>query len=157
MAMTYRKLTTDEIIQLGQELENFQRWERVRDYVETLYPPQAHSITVSVTSLYNDSSYDENVHVLVADAAGDLLPFDFTRPWWKQYILTEQEQAEIAEDKSGAIENISEPMSDAIRDLCTDLLGIEFVEFWQPHDPVTYEYVVATPPTISYLSVFTEE
>ncbi|HZC78729.1 MAG TPA: hypothetical protein VE258_13345, partial [Ktedonobacterales bacterium] len=146
--------STDEIIQLGQELENYQRWERVRDYVALLYPPEARRVTISVISDYNDNTFDEDVHVLVTDRAGALLSFDFSRPWWGEFVLSEQDKASMFEDKSGAISNLDEPVQEAIKVLCTDLLGIEFLQFWQPHDPVTYDYFVDTPPTISHSEIY---
>ena len=82
---SYRRLSAEEIILLGQQWENYQRWERVREYVTMLYPPDAHEITISVTSEYNDSSYDDDAHIIVTDHDGELLSFDFSRPWWSQF------------------------------------------------------------------------
>ena len=35
----YRQLTPDEIVQLGQEIENYRRWENVRKFAAMIYPP----------------------------------------------------------------------------------------------------------------------
>jgi hypothetical protein len=43
--------------------------------------------------------------------------------------------------------------AEAIQELVDDLLGVELVETWQPRDPITYTYVVDTPPTISFAEV----
>jgi hypothetical protein len=154
---TYRRLSAEEIILLGQQWENYQRWERVREYVATLYPPEAHEITISVTSEYNDSSYDDRAHILVADREGGLLSYDFSRPWWGQFDTTDEERAEMLEDKSGDIRNAPETASEAIERLVADLLGVELLETWQPRDPITYTYVVDTPPTISFAEVLVAE
>jgi hypothetical protein len=155
--MGYRQLTPDEIIQLGQELENYQQWENVCRFVAMLYPPEAHQIAISVTSEYNDNTYDDDAHIIVADRAGEILPFDFERPWWIQFTFSEEEMQSMREDKSGNLSNIGGPTEEALRALCTDLLGIEFLNTWQPHDPITYTYLVDTPPTISYQQVYISE
>jgi hypothetical protein len=106
---TYRELTFEEIIQLGQELENYRRWQGVRDYVAALYGPRAHQVTISTMSEYNDSSYNERMSILVTDRDGELLPPDFTLPWWSQFELEPervQEYREHLEDKSGAVDSL---------------------------------------------------
>jgi hypothetical protein len=153
----YRRLSAEEIILLGQEWENYQRWERVREYVTMLYPPEAHEITISVISEYNDSSYDDRAHVLVADRDGGLLSYDFSRPWWGQFDITDQERVEILEDNSGDIRNAPAMAAEAIERLVADLLSVELIETWQPRDPITYTYVVDIPPTIRFAEVLVAE
>ena len=150
---SYRRLSAEEIILLGQEWENYQRWERVREYVTMLYPPEAHEITISVTSEYNDSSYDDRAHILVANREGGLLSYDFSRPWWGQFDISDQERAEILEDNSGDIRNAPAMAAEAIGRLVADLLGVELLETWQPRDPISYTYVVDAPPAISFAEV----
>jgi hypothetical protein len=157
MATSYRKLSAEEIILLGQQWENYQRWERVCEYVTMLYPPEAHQITISVTSEYNDSSYDDRAHILVADREGGLLSYDFGRPWWGQFDISEKERAEVLEDNSGDMRNAPDMAAEAIELLVADLLGVELIETWQPHDPITYTYVVDTAPTISFAEVLVAE
>jgi hypothetical protein len=154
---SYRQLSAEEIILLGQKWENYQRWERVREYVTTLYPPEAHEITISVTSEYNDNTYDDNAHILVADHAGELLSFDFSLPWWRQFGLSEGEETYMREDKSAAVNNVTGAAEEAIKTLVTDLLGVEFLETWQPRDPITYTYIVDAPPRISFAEVLVAE
>ena len=153
----YRRLSAEEIILLGQEWENYQRWERVREYVTMLYPPDAHEITISVTSEYNDNTYDDDAHIIVTDRAGELLSFDFNLPWWRQFTLSEGEIGYMREDKSGAIANVTGDAEEAIKILVADLLGVELIETWQPRDPITYTYVVDTPPAISFAEVLVAE
>jgi hypothetical protein len=171
----YRELTPEEIIRLGQELEDYRRWEDARDYVAALYGPGAHQITISVMSEYNDSGYDEDVHIVVTDADGNPLLYDFTQPWWTQFTLSDEDiadylkttQDESARDDAGSIGAIyslggsysyhGSAAYRAVQALCTEKLGIEFVEHWQPHDPLTFTYVVATPPTISFARVYVPE
>ncbi len=162
----YRELTPDEIIQLGQELENYRRWQGVHDYVAALYGPRAHQVTISTMSEYNDSSYDERVGILVTDRDGELLQPDFTLPWWSQFELAPERIQEYLEDKSGAVDSFygidnCEPHGydggsayAAVKALVTEKLGLEFLEHWQPHDPVTYTFVVDTPPAISHPHVY---
>jgi hypothetical protein len=156
----YRRLSVEEIILLGQQWENYQRWERVREYVMTLYPPDAHEITISVTSEYTDSSYDDRAHVLVANREGGLLSYDLSRPWWGQFDISDTERAEMLEDNSSDIRNAPAMAAEAIERLVADLLGVELVELietWQPRDPITYAYVVDTPPAISFAEVLVAE
>jgi hypothetical protein len=47
--------------------------------------------------------------------------------------------------------------AEAIERLATDLLGVELLETWQPRDPITYTYIVDTPPTISFAEVLVVE
>jgi hypothetical protein len=150
---SYRRLSAEEIILLGQQWENYQRWERVREYVTMLYPPEAHEITISVTSEYNDSTYDDRAHVLVTNREGELLSYDLSRPWWGQFDISDEERAEIAQDNSGDIRNAPAMAAEAIQELVDDLLGVELVETWQPRDPITYTYVVDAAPTISFAEV----
>jgi hypothetical protein len=154
---SYRQLSAEEIILLGQQWENYQRWERVREYVATLYPPEAHQITISVTSEYNDNTYDDDAHIIVIDRAGELLSFDFSLPWWRQFALSEGEIAYMREDKSGAIANVTGDAEGAIKILVTDLLGVELLETFDAHDPITYTYEVDTPPAISFAEVLVAE
>jgi hypothetical protein len=153
----YRQLSAEEIILLGQEWENYQRWERVREYVAMLYPPEAHEITISVTSEYNDSSYDDRAYILVADREGGLLSYDFSRSWWGQFDISDDERAGMLEDKSGDVRNSPAMAVEAIGRLVADLLGVELLETWQPRDPITYTYVVDTPPAISFTEVLVAE
>ena len=166
---TYRELTADEIIQLGQEVENYCRWQGVREYLDALYGPRAHQVTISTMSEYNDSSYDERVSILVTDRdKGDLVPPDFTLPWWSRFTLAPERVQEYLEDKSGAVDafyGIDSIDGDggshdggaayaAVKALVTEKLGLEFLEHWQPHDPVTYTFIVDTPPAISHPRVY---
>jgi hypothetical protein len=164
-ATTYRELTSDEIIQLGQEVENYRRWQGVCEYVEALYGPRSHQVTISTMSEYNDSSYDERVSILVTDRDGELLPPDFALPWWSQFALVPKRIQEYPEDKSGAVDSFygidgREGVHDggtayaAVKALVTEKLGLEFLEHWQPHDPVTYTFVVDTPPAVSHPHVY---
>ena len=41
--------------------------------------------------------------------------------------------------------------------LVDDLLGVELLETWEPRDPITYTYVVDTPPAISFAEVLVAE
>jgi hypothetical protein len=163
----YRELTPDEIIRLGQELEDYRRWEGARGYVATLYGTGAHQITISVMSEYNDSSYDEDVSIVVTDAEGNPLTYDFTRPWWAPFALADDEIASFRRDAADANGNIGAIYSlggsqnyrggaayRAVKALCTEKLGVDFLEHWQPHDPLTYTYVVDTPPAISFARVY---
>jgi hypothetical protein len=167
-ATTYRELTGDEIIALGQELENYRRWEGVRDYAALLYGPRAHEVTIATMSEYNDSSYDERVSVLVTDRDGEPLPPDFALPWWSPFALAPERIQEALADQSGAVDSLYGLDSRAgeydggaayaaVKALATEKLGIEFLEHWQPHDPVTYTFIVDTPPTISYPRVYVEQ
>ena len=153
----YRQLTPDEIVQLGQEIENYRRWENVRKFAAMIYPPEAHQVSVSVTSAYNDNTYDDDVSVIVTDESGEQLSYDLTRPWWMQFSFTAEAMRELREDKSGLLSNIGGPARDAIIALCADLLGVEMFETWEPRDPISYTYLLDTAPTISYPQVYTPE
>jgi hypothetical protein len=158
--VTYRELTRDELIRLGRELENYRRWEGVRDYVEALYAPGAHQVTISVLSEYNDNGYDPQVSVIVTDAAGDPLPYDAGRPWWARFAITPEQMAEVAQDRSGNLDAayaLGEEVLSALQTFCAEQLGIEFIEHWQPRDPVTYTFEVGTPPAVSHPKVFVVE
>jgi hypothetical protein len=93
----------------------------------------------------------------VTDRAGELLSFDFSLPLWRQFTLSEGEIAYMREDKSGAIANVTGDAEEAIKILVADLHGVELIETWQPRDPITYTYVVDTPPTISFAEVLVAE
>jgi hypothetical protein len=160
--MTYRQLTAEEIIRLGQEMENRQRWERVREFVALLYGPRAHQVTISVTSEYNDSGYDEQVSILVTDQEGEPVRYDFSMPWWSGFVLSKDTIAEYQQDASGRLDALwdsdgRERAHGALKALVTEKLGIDFLEHWQPFDPITYTYVVDTPPAVSFSAVYAED
>src|SRR5690349_25178459 len=50
-------------------------------------------------SEYNDSSYDDRAHILVADREGGLLSYDLSRPWWGQFEISDEERAERSEER----------------------------------------------------------
>jgi hypothetical protein len=100
---------------------------------------------------------DDDAHIIVTDRAGELLSFDFSLPWWRQFTLSEGEIGYMREDKSGAIANVTGDAEEAIKIVVADLLGVELLETWQPRDPITYTYVVDTPPAISFAEVLVAE
>jgi hypothetical protein len=165
LTVNYRQLTADEVMKLGQEIENYQRWEAVRDYVFTLYSPQAHHVTYSVISAYNDSSYDEELAVSVTDQDGVELSYDFTLPWWRQFAIDEEQIAEFKENEehtehdavSQAWWDFGDTVKDALHDFTTEKLGIEFLERWENFDPISFDFVLGDPPVISYPQVFVME
>jgi hypothetical protein len=93
----------------------------------------------------------------VADREGGLLSYDLSRPWWGQFEISDEERAEMLEDNSGDIRNAPAMAEEAIERLASDLLGVELVETWQPRDPITYTFVVDTPPAISFAEVLVAE
>lgn len=158
--MSYRLLSAEELIRLGQELENYRRWEQVRDFVLTLYGPQAHEVTISVISAYNDSSYDEQANIIVTDAEGNRLSYDFSQPWWSAFDVTPRKIEDFLQDDNGDLWtafHLAPGVEEALNTFCTEKLGIEFLEHWEPQDPITYTYTVGTPPSISYTEVYVAE
>jgi len=159
--MSYRRLSAEEIIFLGQQLEDLRCWEQVRDFVLALYGPAAHQVTISALSEYNDSSYDERANIIVTDREGNRLFYDFSLPFWAPFELTpENIQTFLEDEDSGNLVNASylgPGVYEALEHFCTDKLGIEFLEHWEPQDPVVYIYVVGTPPELLYSEVYVEE
>ncbi|HUY78511.1 MAG TPA: hypothetical protein VMV29_17195 [Ktedonobacterales bacterium] len=171
--MTYRRLTTDEIIQLGQELADVRRWQGARDYVSALYglgarephglPP--HQVTILVESVKtwqaSRTQYQDVVSVLVADVERRLLPYDLSRYWWSQFTLSAEVAARLAQDAIGKLEVAHTPDDDmlyqALRELCAEKIGVEFTLYDQPHDPITYTYLIDTPPSVSFAAVYVAE
>src|SRR5215472_14610009 len=102
--MTYRVLSPDEVVRLGQEYETYRRWEAVRDFATALYGPRAHQVTISVMSEYNDPSYDERASILVSDAEENALPYDFSLPWWQRFCVSDEQMAEyLGKDYGGSL------------------------------------------------------
>ncbi|HKD76484.1 MAG TPA: hypothetical protein VKB76_13360, partial [Ktedonobacterales bacterium] len=165
LPMNYRQLTVNEIMKLGQEIENYQRWEAVRDYVFALYGPQAHQVTYSVISAYNDSNYDEELAISIADHGGVELPYDFALPWWRQFDITEQQIAEFTEHDEhsdyGAVSqawwDLGDTVNEALRNFTNEKLGVEFLEHWERFDPISWDFVLSEPPVISFPQVFVAE
>ena len=168
--MPYRQLSRDEIIQLGRDLEDLARWERARDYVSALYglEPRGHAssgphqITIAVvTTLTRQRDYEETVEIVVTDAENHPLPYDLARYWWAQFSLTAEERAAIEANTTGKLADIREinwAAYDGLRDLCDELLGI------MPHDqiairqdPITFTYLLDTPPTLRIPAVYVDE
>jgi hypothetical protein len=173
--MNYRQLTRDEIIQLGQELDDLRRWEGARDYVSALYglgsshsspEHRPHQITISIVSEFKRGSdfsrgYGEDVNIIVTDSQNHPVPYDFTRYWWSQFTLDEKAKRESLQDTSGKLEHVAhlgdESLLNALEDLCTEKLGIEFLAHAQRHDPITYTYLIDTPPSVSFPAVYVPE
>ena len=172
--MAYRRLTPDEIIQLGQELADVRRWEGARDYVSALYGLEAcdahglppHQVTILVESAKtwaaSRTQYQDVVSVLVADVERRLIPYDLSRYWWSQFMLTATVADRLAHDATGRLDAAREPgdedkLYDALRDLCAEKLGVEFSLYDQPHDPITYTYLIDMPPSVSFAAVYVIE
>ncbi len=91
-----KQLDEDAVSALGMALRVIQRWEGVREFVHTLYGPQAVSATLTNFSEYNDSTYDSCLPVDVYDATGNALIYDFHQPWWQPYAVTEAQSMAYA-------------------------------------------------------------
>jgi hypothetical protein len=169
--MNYRQLTRDEIIQLGQELDDVRRWEGARDYVSALYgldssnsspDHKPHQITISIVSEYQGGrDYSEAVSIIVTDTLNHPVPYDFSRYWWSQFTLDEKAKKEFLQDTSGKLAHASlledESLLNALEDLCKEKLGMAFLPHEQRHDPITYMYIIDSPPSISFPAVFVPE
>jgi hypothetical protein len=173
--MNYRQLTRDEIIQLGQELDDLRHWEGARDYVSALYglgsahsspDRRPHQITICIVSEFKGGSdftrdYREEVSIIVTDAENHYVPYDFSRYWWSRFTLDEKAAKEFPQDTSGKLTHASrlgdEFLLSALEDLCKEMLGIEFLPHQQRHDPITYTYIIDTPPTISFPAAYVLE
>jgi hypothetical protein len=161
--MTYRVLSPDEIVRLGQEYEIYHRWEAVRAFAAALYGPLAYQVTISVMSEYNDSSYDERASIVVTDATGNALPYDFSLPWWQRFCISDEQIAEYLEkDHSGSLTSTrclgdGDEVYEALRTWCAEDLEIDFSEHWRPHDPIAFTYLLGTPPLISHPLVYVAE
>ena len=169
--MAYRQLTRDEIIQLGQELDDLRQWEGARDYVSALYGLDStysphghrpHQITISIVSEPQQNyRFRDAAIIIVTDAENNLIPYDFSRYWWSQFTLNKAAIEEFLRDTSGKLAHArllgDEAILSALEALCTEKLGIEFMEYDRRHDPITYTYIIDTPPSISYTAVFVPE
>jgi hypothetical protein len=168
--MTYRQLSRNEIIQLGREMEDLARWEGARDFVSALYGLEArgraslapHQITISVVTVpLLHQGYEESVEVVVTDSENQSLPFDLSRYWWSRFSLSEDERVALRAHTSGRLEDISAvhggAICSALRDLCDELLGITLLEHPRSQPPVTFTYVIDTPPSVSVPAVYALE
>jgi hypothetical protein len=72
--------------------------------------------------------------------------------------LNHEAIAEFLRDTSGKLERAhilgDERIVPALQDLCSQKLGINFAEQARRHDPVTYTYVIDTPPSVSFPAVY---
>jgi hypothetical protein len=168
--MTYRQLTRDEIILLGQELDDLRHWEGARDYVSALYglEPSSdghhhghhpHQITISCVSEFQGGvSFREAVTIIVTDTRKNILSYDFSRYWWSQFNLNQEAIAKFLRDTSGKLESAhtlgDERIVSALEDLCSQKLGIDFAEQTRRHDALTYTYYIDTPPSVSFPAVY---
>ncbi len=172
--MAYRRLTPDEIIQLGQEWADVRRWEGARDFVSALYGLDArkphglapHRVIILIESaktwVGSRAQYQDAVSVLVEDAERRLMPYDLSRYWWSQFTLSAAHAERFAHDTSGRLDAAREPGDEdelyhALRALCAEKLGVEFSPYDQPHDPITYTYLIDTPPSVSFPVVYVAE
>src|SRR5579883_2915984 len=106
--MAYRQLTRDEIIQLGQELDDLRHWEGARDYVSALYGLDStysphghrpHQITISIVSEPQQNyRFRDAAIIIVTDAENNLIPYDFSRYWWSQFTLNKAAIEEFLRD-----------------------------------------------------------
>jgi hypothetical protein len=168
--MTYRQLTRDEIIRLGQELDDLRHWEGARDYVSALYGlepsprgshhgHQPHQITIScVSEFQGGGDLREAVSIIVTDTRNNVLNYDFSRYWWSQFNLDQLAIERFLHDNSGKLGHANilgdERIVPALEDLCSQKLGINFAGPARRHDPVTYTYHIDTPPSISFPAVY---
>jgi hypothetical protein len=133
----YRLLTADEIIQLGQELERYRRWEQVREYVLTLYGPAAYEVTISVYSRYNDENYDQEANIIVTNQAGEPISFDFSLPWWSAFDLAAEDVKTFLDNDEGDLSDaydLGGQVHRALEDYCREKIGIELLEDVGDHD-----------------------
>jgi hypothetical protein len=168
--MAYRQLTRDEIILLGQELDDLRHWEGARDYVSALYGLEPspdghhhghhpHQITISCVSEFQGGvSFREAVTIIVTDTRKNILGYDFSRYWWSQFNLNQEAITKFLRDTSGKLERAQILGDDRIvptlEDLCSQKLGIDFAEQARRHDPVTYTYYIDTSPSVSFPAVY---
>jgi hypothetical protein len=159
--VSYRLLTPDEIIRLGHELEEYRRWEQVRDFVLTLYGPDAYQVEISVLPVYNDETYDEEANIIVTDQQGNQLTYDFSLPWWSSFEIAPEQREEFLKYDEGDVSSASmlgTDVSEALEAFCTEKLGIEFLEdVGGSLEPITSTYLIETPPAISHSNVYVEE
>lgn len=169
--MPYRQLSHNEIIQLGHELEDLARWEGARDFVSALYgleprkptglAPHQLTLLVVTVPMPHHQGYEETAEIVVADQENQIMSFDLARYWWAQFPLSADDIATIQADTSGGIERmrglLEGSVYDALRDLCSALLGVSFHAHPQPQAPITFTYIIDTPPSVSLHAVYAAE
>lgn len=156
------------LIRLGREHEARVRWQGVREYVQTLYGPQAVMAKIIFYSRYNDFTYDRDLALEVSDGAGQRIYYDLRQPWWQRFHFTDSQIAGYAERH----QNLKEPRYleyDAandelidrtstllIEDLAMRLLGAEFIATRRAWDNDEATYDLRQPPPVGQAEIWAE-
>ncbi len=160
-----KRLDEETVSALGVALRVIQRWEGVREFINTLYGPQATSATITSFSEYNDSTYDRRLQVDVYDATGNALIYDFHQPWWLPYAVTEEQSlayaATIAHDQNPYPDDAdmktafqrwdlpAEPQHKIYR-MEISLLEMDCIATTTEWDPVVETFDLRQPPSRPY-------
>lgn len=162
-------LSPDEIIQLAREYENVRRWEGVRDFVFTLFGAQAAYATLTIVSVYNDSSCDDEIEITVLDKNGQPLGYDWNSPWWHQFPLTYEEFINAYQQEPQSEEyqhdfwvskeltfsqDLQQEITNALQTLLVQTVGIELVANGRDHDPIAFTFQLDTPPPVRFPLVY---
>jgi hypothetical protein len=168
---TQRELAEEECIASGKEHLHYLEWARIRDYVFLLYGEQAAEMELTISWIYNDSSYDETPQFKVYDANGKRLYYDLSLPWWTRFrfssddadkyrerhpygtALKEYEELSPEDDD----ELFEECVGNAINVLRRDLLGIRYSEIWEYANSDSTIYNLQSPPAIQYKSLYVQD
>lgn len=167
------ELTAQEIIRAGRAYETRAKWAQAREFTTALYGSSAATVTYSLTTFPEDDHSLSTLQLLVFDADGILMPYDFTAPWWAgrdvpQSVLASAQNL-AREDLAGGLgSGFPEVIRDEMRAFAEEQLDVETLHTWlgwneskmlhtwfgwNEGETVTWMFDLTTPPSVPYARV----
>lgn len=157
-----RELSPDEIIRAGRASETHHKWEPACAFARALYGPTAARMTYSQTTFPEQDHQLRTILALVFDAAGEMIPYDFTTSWWAAHSLPDDTQASAweltrSDLTRGLGSSLPGHLRGDLRAFAEDSLGIETLHTWLGDDEsetLTWTFDLLTPPPCPYINLF---
>ncbi len=148
-----RQLTPTDIIHIGYQYEVHAYWGQVRVVAMALFGARVAGVTIAQVDVPVEGHVLRGVQIVATDAAGLVLHYDFTTPWWVPHLPTRQRAryatAHLA-DLAASVGSAFPPnLREALQALCEERLGMEFLQQWEDHVPRTWMFDCRTPPPVA--------
>lgn len=154
-------LTSQEIIRAGQAYETREVWEHACTFTWALYGSSAVRVTYSQTTFPEDDHLLRTLQVLAFDAAGGLVSYDYTAPWWAgrkwlDVVLASGTDLTRVDLAGGPGNGYPEDLRDELRAFAEEHLRVETLHTWHGGDEsetLTWMFDLTKPPAILYAKV----
>jgi hypothetical protein len=94
-----RQLAYDELVKVADKVRRRGVWERCIKVIEELYETEnIVGFDANADDSYNDEDYDQDGELTVFGEDGDPLPYDFTKPFFRQFVITDEEMKNYQRD-----------------------------------------------------------